>query len=106
MGTPRATLGPAEAAGVELAKPRHLGGVRTVTVRAGRLEKSRQPLECRVPEEHGEAFAHESVEHVRVTVAIRAHRCGGVVDVKHAKPLEADPVVDLLDEPRRGRADR
>ena len=56
-------------------------------------------------EEGAEALADEPLADVRVPVAVRAERRGGVVDVQRAEPVEADPPVDLRHEPRRARRD-
>src|SRR5437588_12343817 len=65
-----------------------LRGVGAVTVRAGGLENGRQALEARIRQEDAEALADLACEDVRVTVAVRAERHGGVVDVERAQLLE------------------
>jgi len=54
-------------------------------------------LDAWVSEEDAEPFAHEAGADVRVAVAVRAERRGGVVHVQAAQALEADPPVDLAE---------
>ena len=71
--------------------------VRAAVLGPGGLEHRRQPLQPRVGEEHAELLAELALEDVRVPVAVRAERGGGVVDVQRAQPVEADRGVDLVE---------
>src|ERR687898_279435 len=80
---------------VEVAQLLHLRRVGTVVVRAGRLHDRGQALHGGVGEEDAELLAQLAREHVRVPVAVRAERCGGVVHVERPQAVEADASFDL-----------
>src|SRR5205823_8462556 len=71
--------------------------VRAAVLGARGLEHGRQPFQARTGQEHAELLAELALEDVRVPVAVRAERGGGVVDVQRAKPVEADPGVELVE---------
>src|SRR5215208_40171 len=74
-----------------------LVGIRSMAVRARDLEDRRQPLQVRVAEEDAHALGDLALAEVRVPVAVRAERGGGVVHVQRPQPVEADPLLDLVD---------
>ena len=73
----------------------------TVAVRARNLHHRREPLQRRVREERAEALAQLALQHVRVAVAVGAERRLGVVHVQRAQAVDADPLAELADQPRR-----
>src|SRR5205085_2526569 len=84
-----------------LVQPAHLlelVRVRAVVVRAWDLEERRQALELRMREEDAELAAEHALADVRVAVAVRAERIARVVDVQRTQAVEADPIVELLEQ--------
>ena len=65
-----------------------------------------RPCRRGLDEEHAELLAELALEDVRVPVAVRAERGGGVVDVQRAQPVEADRRVELVEAARRARPGR
>src|SRR5215212_11606737 len=72
--------------------------VRAVAVRARDLEHGGQILERGVSQEDAELLAEQTLADVRVPVAVRAERRLGVVDVQRTQPVEADPLVELVED--------
>jgi hypothetical protein len=52
-----------------------------------------------VSEKHAELLAHQALGDAVVAIAIRAEGCLRVVDMEAADSVEADPFVDLVEEP-------
>ena len=91
---------------MEVAELLDLVRVRSVAVRARDLEDRRQPLQLRVAEENAHACGDLALAEVRVAVAVRAERRRGVVHVQRPQPVEADPLLDLVDAGVQRRAVR
>jgi hypothetical protein len=69
---------------VQLTEALELCCVRPVRARCSRLEDRGQLLKRRLDEEHSETVTHLTLADRGVTVAVRAKRRRGVVDVKGA----------------------
>src|SRR6059036_3136657 len=84
---------------VQIPELAHLVRVWPLLVLARGLEEDREVLQRRVTDEDAELLAHQTVEEVRVAVAVRAERRRRVVDVQRAKPLEPDQLVHPFEHP-------
>jgi Family of unknown function (DUF5946) len=85
--------------GPQLARARHLSGIRTLSVGSGNLEQRGQVFEARLGEERPEPGAAElTLGKVGVAVAVRAERRLGVVHVQAAQAVEAHDGVELVDD--------
>src|SRR3954454_17528129 len=91
-------LGSAGPAGVQLTHLPDLLRIRALLVDARHLQVHREVLERRVGEEGAETLAHHPFEDIRVAVEVRSERGGAVVDMERPYAVDAEVVVDLLDE--------
>src|SRR4051812_41146262 len=83
---------------VEAAHLLELVRVGAVVVRPGDFEERGQALKPRVREEDAELAAEHTLADVRVSVAVRTERVPRVVDVQRAQAVEADQVVELVEQ--------
>src|SRR5512133_2199382 len=85
-------------AAVELTKLANLLSVWPVAVRTGAIEHARESLELWLRQERAEPLAHQPFADVVVTIAVRAQRGLRVVCVEETQAVEADSLVELLEQ--------
>src|SRR5919204_2187336 len=88
----------ADPARVELTQLPNLVGVRAFAVYSGNLEQHRKLLQPRVSEERAESFTHQPFADVLVAVPVRAEGRLRVVRVQCAQAVEADLLVQVVEQ--------